>query len=186
VVGTVGTRVLTARASMEVKLDFLRDAALVLALVMVGMFAGVFGLYSNAIMPGLRRTDDRTFVGAFQAIDTAVINPLFLSTLFGGLVFTGLAVALHLGDEYMAALPWLITAFVLYLIVIIVTLAVNVPLNDAIKAAGDPDRITDLAAVRDQFSETRWLRWNHLRTVLTVGAFGCLTWAAVLIGRSMS
>jgi uncharacterized membrane protein len=51
-----------------------------MAVMTVGMFAGVFGLYSNAIMPGLRRTDDRTFVGAFQAIDTAVINPLFLST----------------------------------------------------------------------------------------------------------
>jgi uncharacterized membrane protein len=163
-----------------------RAAALILAVVTVGMFAGVFGLYSNAIMPGLRRTDDRTFVGAFQAIDTAVINPRFLSTLFGGLGFTGLAVALHVGEEHWAALPWLVAAFVLYLIVIIVTVTVNVPLNDAIKAAGDPDRITDLAAVREQFSENRWLRWNHLRTVLTVSAFGCLRWATVLFGRSLS
>jgi len=186
VVGTVGNRVLTARASREVKLDLVREAVLILAVVAVGMFAGVFGLYSNAIIPGLRRTDDRTFVGAFQAIDTAVINPLFLSTLFGGLVFTGLAVALHFGEEYRAALPWLVAAFVLYLIVIIVTVTVNVPLNDAIKAAGDPDRVTDLAAVREQFSETKWLRWNHLRAVFTVGAFGCLTWAAVLVGRSVS
>ena len=177
---------MTARASREAKLDFVRATALILAVVTVGMFAGVFGLYSNAIMPGLRRTDDRTFVGAFQAIDTAVINPVFLFMLFGGLVFTGLALGLHLGEEYRAALPWLVAAFVLYLIVIIVTVTVNVPLNDAIKAAGHPDRITDLASVREQFSETRWLRWNHVRTVLTVGAFGSLTWAAVLIGRSVS
>lgn len=61
-------------------MDFVRNATLILALVTVGMFAGVFGLYSNAIMPGLRNTNDRTFVEAFQAIDTAVINPLFLST----------------------------------------------------------------------------------------------------------
>lgn len=101
-------------------------------------------------------------------------------------MFTGLAVALHLGEEYRAALPWLVAAFVLYLTVIIVTVAANVPFNNAIKAAGDPDRITDLAAAREQFSETKWLRWNHLRTVFTVGAVGCLTRAAMLIGRSMS
>lgn len=64
----------------------------------VGAFAGIFGLYSNTIMPGLGRTDDRTFVSAFQAIDTAITNPLFLSTFSGGLVFTGAAAALHLGQ----------------------------------------------------------------------------------------
>jgi uncharacterized membrane protein len=37
----------------------MRDAVLILAVVTVGMFAGVFGLKSNAIMPGLRRTDNR-------------------------------------------------------------------------------------------------------------------------------
>ena len=39
---------------------------------------------------------------------------------------------------------------------VIITLAVNVPLNDAIKAAGDPDRIADLGAVRRAFDESRW------------------------------
>lgn len=167
-------------------MDFVRNATLILALVTVGMFAGVFGLYSNAIMPGLRHTSDRTFVGAFQAIDTAVINPLFLSTFFGGLVFTGLAIALSLGEEFRSVLPWLVAAFVLYLIVVVVTVAVNVPLNDGIKAAGDPDRISDLAAVREEFNEMRWLSSNHLRTVLTLAAFGCLAWALVLVSRSTS
>lgn len=167
-------------------MDFVRNATLILALVTVGMFAGVFGLYSNAIMPGLRHTNDRTFVGAFQAIDTAVINPLFLFTFFGGLVFTGLAIAVSLGNEFRVVLPWLIAAFVLYVIVVGVTVSVNVPLNDGIKAAGDPDRISDLAAVREEFNEMRWLWFNHLRTVLTLAAFGCLTWALVLVSRSTS
>jgi uncharacterized membrane protein len=41
--------------------------------------AGVFWLYDHTIMPGLGKTDDRTFVGAFQAFDRAIINPWFLS-----------------------------------------------------------------------------------------------------------
>jgi hypothetical protein len=61
---------------------------------------------------------------------------------------------------------------------------VNVPLNDDIKAAGDPDRIADLGAVRDAFHETRWVAWNVVRTILNTVAFGCLLWALVLHGRA--
>ena len=75
-------------------------------------------------------------------------------------------------------------ALVLYLAVFVITIAVNVPMNDAIKAAGDPDRIVDLAAVREHFDETRWARWNLVRTVASTVALGCLTWALVLFGRA--
>ena len=36
-------------------------------------------------------------------------------------------------------------------------MTVNVPLNNAIKAAGDVDRIADLAEVRRRFDEARWV-----------------------------
>lgn len=169
---------------LELGLEFLRTAALILATLMVGVFAGVFGLYANTIMPGLGRTDDRTFVGAFQAIDTRIINPLFLATFFGGLVFTGIAAALNLGEEFRSVLPWTLAAFFLYLAVVVITVVVNVPLNDGIKAAGPPDRIADLTEVRAEFNETKWVRWNLVRTVLTTAAFGCLAWALVLLGQA--
>jgi hypothetical protein len=63
-------------------------AALVAATIAMGIMTGVFHLYAYAIMPGLGKTDDRTFVGAFQSIDRAIINPLFMATFFGALVFT--------------------------------------------------------------------------------------------------
>ena len=145
--------------------------------------AGVFALYAIAIMPGLGRTNDRTFVGAFQQIDTAIITPVFLLTFMGGLVFTGIATALHLGEDFRSVLPWIVVALVLYLAVVVATLAVNVPLNDGIKAAGAPDRIADLARVREQFNEARWVGWNIFRAFATTTAFGCLAWALVLLGR---
>lgn len=164
-------------------MDFWRTAALILATLTVGAMAGVMGLYANTIMPGLRRTDDRTFVGAFQAIDTAIINPLFLLTFLGGAVFSGIAAVLHLGEDHRSVLAWIAVALVLYLAVIAITLVVNVPLNDGIKAAGDPDRVSDLAGVRREFDEPQWVRWNLVRAVLTTIAFGCLAWALVLLGR---
>jgi uncharacterized membrane protein len=150
----------------------------------MGLMAGVFGLYANAIMPGLRQTDDRTCVGAFQSIDEAIVNPLFLATFVSALVATGLAAALHLRDHGRPALPWIVAAFILYLAVFIVTIRINVPLNDDIKATGDPDRITDLPAVRERFDDVTWVRGNIVRAVMSTAALGCLTCALVLHGRS--
>ena len=65
---------------------------------------------------------------------------------------------------------------------LVITFAVNVPLNDRLEAAGDPARIPDLHAVREQF-EAAWVRWNVVRTVACTLAFGCLAWALVLHGR---
>lgn len=160
-----------------------RTATLVAATLGSGIMSGVFFIYSNAIMPGLGDTNDRTFVGAFQQIDTAIINPVFLIVFMGTLVITGIALFLHRAKDQRSLLPWIAGAFVLYLAVVIATVTINVPLNDEIKAAGDPDQIADLAAVREQFNEARWVASNHFRTVATTLAFGCLTWSLVLVGR---
>jgi uncharacterized membrane protein len=163
-------------------MNTLRTVSLMAATVTMGLVAGVFGLYSHTIMPGLARTDDRTFVGAFQAIDRAIINPWFMVGGFlGALGFTLVAAVAQLGQD---GLPWVGAALVLYLAVFVITIAVNVPRNDAIKAAGPPDRIADLAAVRARFDEARWSSWNLVRTVASTTAFALLAWALVLHGRS--
>ena len=165
-------------------MEFLRGAVLVVAAMSMGLMAGVFGLYANTIMPGLRRTDDRTFIGAFQAIDRAIINPLFMATFVGALLTTGLAAALHVQDDVRSVLPWCVAAFVLYLWVFVSTIAVNVPLNDGIKAAGDPDHIDDPAAVRARFQEAKWIRWNLVRAVASMAGFACSVWALVEHGQN--
>jgi uncharacterized membrane protein len=153
------------------------------ATVTMGLMAGVFGIYANAIMRGLGRTDDRTFVGAFQSIDQAIINPLFMLTFLGALVLSAVAALSHRTGDAKAVVPWAATAFVLYMCVFVITVAVHVPLNDGIKAAGIPSQIGDVSAVRSAFHETRWVAWNAVRAVLTSAAFGCLLWALVLNGR---
>jgi uncharacterized membrane protein len=163
---------------------FLEGAVLVAATMTMGLMAGVFGLYAHAIMPGLRQTDDRTFVDAFQSIDRAIINPWFLPTFVGALVLTALAALLHLLGGSGTVLPWIVVALVLYLAVFVITLGVHVPLNDEIKMAGDPDEIADLAAVRERFDEARWADWNIVRALASTTALGCLAWALVQYGRS--
>jgi uncharacterized membrane protein len=166
-------------------ITMLRAVTLILATMTTGIMAGVFYHYATAVMPGLGRTDDRTFVGAFQWIDRSIINPLFLVTFVGALVLTGLTAVLHLSGDARPALPWIAAALVLYVATFIITIVINVPLNNDIKAAGDPDRIGDLSAVRARFNEDRWGRWNLVRAVATTAAFGCLAWALVQFGHTL-
>jgi uncharacterized membrane protein len=165
-------------------MNTLRAVSLLGATLTMGLVTGVFALYAHTIMPALKKTDDRTFVAAFQALDRTIINPWFMAGGFlGALLLTLLAALASLGTD---ALPWIVAALVLYLIAFVITIAVNVPLNDAIKAAGDPDRIRDLAAVRARFDEARWAAWNLVRVVTSLAAFGCLAWALVAYGRATS
>ncbi len=165
-------------------LELLRAASLLAAAITMGISAGVFQLYSFAIMPGLGRTDDSTFVAAFQQIDRAIVGPWLFVFFFGSLGFTALAAALHFGAGERTTLLWIGSALVLYLAVFVITVSINVPLNDEIKAAGEPGEIADFAAVRERFQEARWVGWNHFRSVASTVAFGCMAWALALYGRS--
>jgi uncharacterized membrane protein len=161
-------------------MDALRVAALLAATMTTGLMAGVYGLYQHTVLPGLGRTDDRTFVAGFQAVDRAIINPWFMTGFLGVLLGTVAAAALN-ADRRL--LPWLLVALALNLLVSVITVVVHVPLNDALKAAGDPDRIADLAEIRERFDAARWTAWNLVRTLSTTAAFGLLCWALLLRGR---
>jgi uncharacterized membrane protein len=166
-------------------LELFRGASLVAATIAMGLIAGLLYAYACSVMVGLGRTDDRTFVRAMQSINVAIINGWFLLSFIGALVLTALAVVLHLGADGRSVLPWLVAALVLYLAALVTTAAVNIPLNNALDAAGDPDRIADLAAVRANF-EARWVRWNIVRTLASTAALGCLAWALAVYGRAMA
>ena len=164
-------------------LEWVRGAALVSATITTGLMAGLLYAYACSVMIGLSRTDDRTFVDVMQRINVAIVNGWFLISFLGALVFTTLAAVLHMRGDGRPVLPWIVAALVLYLAALVITIGVNIPLNNAVAAAGDPDRIADLAAVRERFEAT-WVRWNIVRAAASTAAFGCLTWALVLFGRT--
>lgn len=164
-------------------MDELLVAALLGATVTTGLMAGIFYAFSCAVMPGLRQSDDRTLVMAMQRINVAILNGWFLLVFGGALVLTAATVVLSFASDGRPALPWSIGALVLYAATLGVTFRVNVPLNDELVAAGDPDGRTDLALVRQRF-ERSWVRWNIVRTLTCTAAFGSLCWALVLVGRA--
>lgn len=157
-------------------------AVLVAATVAMGLIAGLLYGFACAVMPGLRRADDRSFVVTMQSINVAIVNGWFMASFLGAPVLTLLAVLLHLDAAGRDALPWIVAALALYLVGFGSTVRVNIPLNNALDAAGPPDGGADVAAVRSAF-EVRWVRWNLVRALTSTAALGCLAWALVLHGR---
>ena len=158
------------------------DAAavvLLLATIANGLLAGFFYAFSHTAMPGLARRDDRTYVGAFQGMDQAVYNPWFMSTLVGGPLLLAAALVLHLNDD-ATTLGLLVAALVLALATFAITVSVHLPLNKEIQEA-DVDGGADAGAARTRF-EKRWVRFNVVRTVTSVGAFVAVAVALARVG----
>lgn len=153
------------------------------AVIAMGLLAGLFYGSSVAVMPALTTADDRTLVDAMQRMIVEIENPAFFLTFLGAPALA--AVALFQARRSGAAQygGWIAAGLALYTVMLVVTIAVHFPLNDELTEAGDPARIEDLAAVRDDFV-TPWVAWDIVRTLATTAAFGCLTWALVLRGLS--
>ncbi len=145
----------------------------------MGLLAGLVYAFSIGVMPGLTAADDRTLVDAMQQMAD---NPAFPLTFLGAGALAAVALfrARRCGSADTAR--WIIAGLALYMVTVVVTFAVHIPLNEDIKQAGDPDRIENLAAVRDDFA-TPWVAWNIVRTLASTAAFGALTWALVVRGR---
>lgn len=159
-----------------------RLASLIAATVSMGLVSGLFYGFAVSVMPGLKRTDDRTVIEVMQRINVAILNGWFVLGYIGAFLFTALALALHIPSDGREALPPLIAALVCYVVSMGVTNKVNIPLNNALEKAGPVARIGDPAAVRRAF-EGPWARANVWRTLLCTAAVGFLAWALVLHGR---
>ena len=64
-------------------MNTLRLTVLLAATVTTGWMVGLYWSFSIAVMPGLARADDRTFVTGMQGINRAILNGWF-ALGFGG------------------------------------------------------------------------------------------------------
>ncbi|MCT9077276.1 DUF1772 domain-containing protein [Streptomyces fulvoviolaceus] len=139
------------------------------ATVAMGLIAGAFYVFGCAVMPGLARSDDRVYVAVMRDINDVIQNPVFFLSFLGALLLSGMAAWQARGEPYRV---WVWAAFVAYALVFLVTVAVNIPLNDALARSGDP------GALREEF-EGPWVAWNVVRAVLSTVALVCLARGAM-------
>ncbi len=137
------------------------------AAVGAGVNGGVFFAFSSFVMPALRRLPDADGIAAMQSVNVTAVRPVFMSVLFGtaALCLVLIAWAIVSWDD---ASPWLIAGGALFLLGVIgVTIAANVPINDAV-AALDPHAPGAARAWTDHARD--WTLWNHVRAVAGAAA----------------
>jgi uncharacterized membrane protein len=151
------------------------DALLLLTLVTAlgaGLAAGVFFAFSNFVMAALGRIPAPQGARAMQQINITVINPWFMTALFGtGVVCLAVLIA-ALIDWDGSYSPYLVAAGALYLLgCVAVTLVFNVPRNEAL-ARVEPESAEAAEVWRRYLVE--WTAWNSLRTLASLGAMAAL------------
>lgn len=140
----------------------------ILAALGCGLVGGVFFAFSTFVMRALGRLPPAQGIAAMQAINVAAPTPPFMTALFGTalccIVVAIAAVSTREGLD--AILP--LTGAVVYLAgTVVVTMAFNVPRNDAL-AQVEPLSAGEEGHWHRYLAE--WTAWNHVRTVTSLAA----------------
>ena len=141
--------------------DRMQNILILISALGCGLIAGVFFAFSSFIMGALGKLPPGQGIAAMQSINVVVINPLFLGVLFGTAalaLFLGFGATRHL--EHPGAIRVVAGAGLYVIGTVLVTMAFNVPLNNAL-AAVDPAS-GEGAAVWADYLRT-WTNWNHVR-----------------------
>ena len=129
-----------------------------------GLMAGLFFAFSVSVMRALASRPAAEGIAAMQAINRAILNPVFL------VVFIGTALASV--ATLFSGNAWLLAGGALYLAGAFgVTALFNVPRNNALAraSAGDPES----ARLWADYLAT-WTAWNHVRTAASLAALALL------------
>jgi uncharacterized membrane protein len=141
---------------------------LILATFLCSLAAGLLFTFAIVVMPGIGRLSSREFIHAFQVIDRVIQNnqPIFMLVCVGSVVALVTSTVLGIIKVDGVERLLIISAALVYLLgVQLPTIAVNVPLNNKLQTL-KVDAINESTqnVARKDF-ESRWNRWNSIRTV---------------------
>lgn len=147
-------------------------AAAVVGALGCALMAGLMLAFSVAVMPGLRRLPAPQGIASMNSVNSAILNPAFGLAFFAATAASlGLAVSAPFTWHQPGAVWRLAGGLLFFVGAFVVTMGINVPLNDSL-AAVDPQS-AEGARVWEQFQAT-WTGWNHVRTLAATAAAASL------------
>ncbi|RDZ26589.1 DUF1772 domain-containing protein [Lysobacter silvisoli] len=154
-------------------LDTLTVALLWFAALGCALIGGLYFAFSAFIMRAFASIDPSAGIAAMNAINRVILRslfmPLFWATTLAALALAGLA--LTRGGPGAGAM---LAGGTLYLVgMFVCTVVFNVPLNNALQAAQGAG---EAALPVWQRYLRQWTRWNHVRTVASLGAAALFVW----------
>jgi uncharacterized membrane protein len=158
-------------------MENVKDVITLLAILGCGLMAGVFFIFSVAIMNALSRLPASEGIAAMQAINIAIVNPLFMLVFLGTAATTIFVVVSSLLKWQEPNAIYLVVGGVLYVVgSLLVTVIINIPMNNALAAAKPTDSTS--ATLWANYL-TNWTAWNHVRVVAAIAATVSLTIARI-------
>ena len=161
-------------------MDDLLTILIRLAIVGAMVIGGALFAFSTFIMAALKRMPDAEGIRAMQQINKTVFTPWFMGPFFGTTILSLGAILCALMNMDQAWWLQLLGAGLLYAAgLFLVTVVGNVPLNDKL-ARLDADQSGTADLWRHYL--VVWTRWNHVRSVASIGSILLFAESLRLIG----
>ncbi|MBB3091470.1 anthrone oxygenase family protein [Nocardioides albus] len=127
-----------------------------------GVTAGIYIAFLVAFMSALHGQPDEVYARVMNRLNVVIVNPVFLAFFLGAPLLALVLLGWHRG-------PLSITAACLAIAAVVITVAANLPLNDALANGGAVSSF-----------ERPWLIFHTLRTLAATGAFVLLSLPGVV------
>ena len=154
------------------------------ALLLTGAIFGFFYAWVCSTMWGLDAADPRTAIAAMQAMNASVRNLVFAPAFFGTPVALLVTAALAALTRRKAAAAAFGAAGLVYLCGgMLLTMTVNVPMNEALALAAIPEDPAAAARLWQDYSGP-WQLWNQTRTAFSGLALGLAGYGLYRLGHT--
>ena len=140
--------------------------------LLCALVTGFVFTYAVIVMPGLAKLADKEFLRAFQVTDGVIQNnqPIFMIVWVGSVISVISTLIVSLRGPYSVETVLVVIAGFVYLLGVQgLTVLVHLPLNRRIQTVNVEER--DASALREErlLFETRWIRFNWIRTLIGLG-----------------
>lgn len=143
--------------------------AVVISALLCSLVAGFVLCFAIVVMPGIKTLGSLDYLRSFKAMDGIIQNnqPLFMVVWVGSALAILASTMIGIWRLEGLDIGLLIFACAMYLLgVHLPTITINIPLNNRLQSldlgvASD----SELQVITELF-ESRWLRWNTIRTVV--------------------
>nr|WP_145721075.1 anthrone oxygenase family protein [Mesorhizobium tianshanense] len=135
-----------------------------LSMMLSGAIFGFFYAWVCSTMWGLDAADPAVAIQAMQAMNASVRNAVFAPAFFGTPVVLLVTAALAYASRLRKAAMAFAAAGLIYLLGgLILTMTVNVPVNEALAAISAPESTAEAQRIWEDYSRP-WQIWNTVRT----------------------
>ena len=144
---------------------------LLLSALLCSLVAGLVLTFAIIVMPGIRTMGDRDYLIAFKVMDRIIQDghPVFALVWLGSAVVVLATTVLGFSRFDGLDQILLVVAGAIYIFgVHVPTVTINVPINNSLQSLDlDSASEDELSALANTY-ETRWLRWNTIRTFISI------------------